>query len=163
VSITRLDFGFDGTSFERQQTALQALLYDPSIQRQEYEQKRLDFLTWGQNLLNDLGSGRSSGAPKRPQEPVLIGTEVRDILLRTAVSPPRKGKSFSVEEDPSLESNLFTENQLINSWVRRHLRRRPMQMDGDPLLGLNDAQTRAIAMMMSDRISLVQGVRRYPS
>lgn len=55
-------------------------------------------------------------------------------------------------------SSLFTDNQLINSWIRRNQRDPPMHMVGDPDLGLNPSQTKAVAMSLGERICLIQGV-----
>lgn len=55
-------------------------------------------------------------------------------------------------------SSLFTDNQLINSWIKRHQRDNPMSMTGDPILRLNASQTKAVAMAMGERLSLIQGV-----
>jgi hypothetical protein len=47
----------------------------------------------------------------------------------------------------------------IRSWARRYSDLNPVRVEGDPVLsGLNATQTRAIAMMVGERISLVQGV-----
>lgn len=63
---------------------------------------------------------------------------------------------------PSLRSlnpsTLLTENQLINSWVKRYRRNNPLVMDGDPETGLNKSQTKAVAMALSEQLSLIQGV-----
>ncbi|GAA6033624.1 hypothetical protein JCM8097_004355 [Rhodosporidiobolus ruineniae] len=54
-------------------------------------------------------------------------------------------------------STLLRSNQLINSWIRRYGRENPMVMPGDPELGLNESQTRAIAMALGEKLSLIQG------
>lgn len=58
-------------------------------------------------------------------------------------------------------SSLFTDNQLINSWIRRNQRDPPMHMIGDPNLGLNPSQTKAVAMSLGERICLIQGVSPF--
>lgn len=55
-------------------------------------------------------------------------------------------------------SSLLMDNQLIRSWVRRYEREDPITMIGDPDIALNPSQTRAVAMALSERLSLIQGV-----
>jgi hypothetical protein len=53
----------------------------------------------------------------------------------------------------------FKEDMRIQSWARRYSEVNPVRVEGDPVLsGLNATQTRAVAMMVGERISLVQGV-----
>lgn len=58
-------------------------------------------------------------------------------------------------------SSMFLDNQLIRSWIRRYERFDPIKMIGDPELGLNPSQTRAVAMALGEKLSLIQGVRFY--
>ena len=47
----------------------------------------------------------------------------------------------------------------IMSWARRYSKEKPIIIEGDPDLGaLNSSQLRAVAMMVGERISLIQGV-----
>lgn len=65
--------------------------------------------------------------------------------------------------DPSAPlhpSPLLRQNQLINSWILRYQREDPIVLPGDPELGLNGSQTRAIAMALGEKMSLIQGVCR---
>lgn len=55
-------------------------------------------------------------------------------------------------------SELLTQNQLINSWVKRYMKDDPMVLPGDPELGLNASQTKAVAMAIGEKLSLIQGV-----
>ena len=103
------------------------------------------------------------------------GTHLRNVLLRSLFP---QSKSFheplqapdDVEYVPreTLEhrsreqhdhSGVFQDDTRIHSWAQRYARHDPIQIDGDPpLLGLNPTQIRAIAMMLGERISFVQGV-----
>lgn len=65
---------------------------------------------------------------------------------------------LSKPENPMHPASLFADNQLINSWIKRHQRAQPMRMTGDPELGLNESQTQAVAMALGERLSLIQGV-----
>lgn len=56
---------------------------------------------------------------------------------------------------------LLTRNKVIDSWTRRYRTpegQDPVVVEGDPEVPLNPSQLRAIAMMLSERLSLVQGV-----
>lgn len=94
-------------------------------------------------------------ASPRPQT-VLPGTALRSVLLDTWVSKDSDSKSPSRIDG----AGFFSDNELIQSWCRRQLveGREPIDIPGDPQLSLNSSQKRAIAMMLSSNISLVQGV-----
>lgn len=76
----------------------------------------------------------------------LSGTPLRDVLL--PLPPP-------LRQTPA--EGLFARDARIRSWYERHSRPRPLAMDGDPDLGLNASQTRAVATMLKEPLSLVQG------
>jgi hypothetical protein len=53
----------------------------------------------------------------------------------------------------------FSQDQRIRSWYLRHMQTKPVWIEGDPPLeGLNDSQRRAVATMVGERVSLIQGV-----
>jgi len=88
-------------------------------------------------------------------ELVLQGTYLWDVLL----------ESFSDDPDPQSKSEenqpgIFFPNQQIQSWAKRYsVLGDPIEVEGDPkLLGLNATQRRAIAVMLKERVSLIQGV-----
>ncbi|KAH9819497.1 P-loop containing nucleoside triphosphate hydrolase protein [Melampsora americana] len=132
----RLDYGWDGTSFDRTSAAVQALHDDPDALRRNLTKKDIERT----NLK-------------------ITGSSLRHPLLLT-----RSNESFTDDpiteypNSPSSTFHLFTRDQRINSWARRHLRHPPLKMPGDPDLGhLNEPQTRAIAMAISTPLSLIQG------
>jgi len=56
-------------------------------------------------------------------------------------------------------SGGLVKNELIRSWTMRYRSEgEVVRSDGDPDIPLNPSQMRAIAMMLSERLSLVQGV-----
>jgi hypothetical protein len=60
---------------------------------------------------------------------------------------------------PGERGGAFKDDMRIQSWARRYAEVRPVRAEGDsPLSGLNETQVRAVAMMIGERISLVQGV-----
>lgn len=68
------------------------------------------------------------------------------------------------EQPPSLGDNhgAFHDDMLISSWANRYSHPNPVVIEGDPqfeeLSRMNETQKRAMAMMIGERISLVQGV-----
>ncbi|WWC89106.1 uncharacterized protein L201_004024 [Kwoniella dendrophila CBS 6074] len=57
-----------------------------------------------------------------------------------------------------IATSILAKNQLIQSWTERYRHAgKPLKIEGDPDVGLNESQMRAIAMMLSERSSLVQG------
>jgi hypothetical protein len=86
----------------------------------------------------------------------LPGTALRSVLLNTWISKDSDGSSPSRLDG----AGFFSDNELIQNWCRRQLveGREPIDIEGDPDLTLNTSQKRAIAMMLSSNISLVQGV-----
>ena len=113
-------------------------------------------------------------------ELVLLGTHMRDVILRSF--SPSDGvyepKPFQSADDASYAAHetldhpaqigsenggIFRDDMRIQSWARRHSRVNPVRVEGDPeLRGLNATQIRAIAMMVSERVTLVHGVRADP-
>ena len=68
--------------------------------------------------------------------------------------------NLSVPLPKTNTSGVFQNNMLIHSWAARYSLPNPVVVEGDPLLnGMNESQIRAMAMMIGERISLVQGVR----
>lgn len=114
--------------------------------------------------------------PSPSSEYILEGTELRDIILRSFIEPEAQLKreteemAASLADIPTVKSitpptpplsfdGAFKEDQRIHSWVRRYLQPNPIVMEGDPSLeGLNSSQIRAMAMMIGERFSLIQGV-----
>lgn len=108
---------------------------------------------------------------------ILQGTHLRDVLLRTfqpSTEPhahiplqPPDAKAYLPHEIlehavQTMDDNagLFKNDMWIQSWAKRYSQVNPLVMEGDPVLkGLNSTQIRALAMMIGQRISLIQGVR----
>ncbi|KAF9451330.1 P-loop containing nucleoside triphosphate hydrolase protein [Macrolepiota fuliginosa MF-IS2] len=114
------------------------------------------------------------------QEHMLPGTGLRDILLRSEdpsrtsvhegynfhalqesddISYPKDALSHDVREFSAKEfEGVFKGDIRIHSWAERHSLDNPLVMEGDPdLAHLNKSQVKAMATMISKRISLVQG------
>ena len=141
--VWRLDLGRPNLVYERMRTAISHLQHDP----QEIDQ---------------TFAGSSS-------QYMLQGTKLRDVILRTF--DPEK----SAPEDVTYPSRdvldheargitnfadlgAFRNDQRIMSWAKRYSKDYPIVMDGDPPIDLNHSQRKAIATMIGQRISLIQGV-----
>jgi hypothetical protein len=113
--------------------------------------------------------------PTSNSQVILQGTHLRDVLLRsfsptvTSVHAPLQAAddvnymSHDTLEHESRQNGdhggAFKDDMRIQSWAKRYSKVNPVRIEGDPVLnGLNATQTRAIAMMIAERISLVQGV-----
>jgi hypothetical protein len=97
------------------------------------------------------------------RETILSGTALRDILLKEFTQP---GKAVPFRKDPShpQRQGMFANDMFIMSWCRRQLRPGGtlLEVEGDPDIRLNTSQRKAIAMMLSERVSLIQGVSQIP-
>ncbi|KAF8901061.1 AAA domain-containing protein [Gymnopilus junonius] len=97
---------------------------------------------------------------------VLQGTHLRDVILRSFIPPSDSIAPPSEDTEPDEKSSganfehagMFKDDQRIQSWARRYSRPNPVVVEGDPPLdGLNQSQIRAMAAMVSERVSLIQG------
>ncbi|KAF8154087.1 P-loop containing nucleoside triphosphate hydrolase protein [Crassisporium funariophilum] len=149
--VWRLDLGRPNLVYERMRNAISYLEHDP----QEIEK---------------LSAERSS-------QFILQGTELRDVFLRTfdPDAPQHKHTGLQAPDDVTYPSHdtlehegrgeggfmnmgAFKDDQRIYSWARRYSRTNPLVMEGDPPLGkMNTSQTKALAAMIGQRISLIQG------
>lgn len=116
----------------------------------------------------------SSNLGESDRENILQGTYLRDVILRS-FQPPSQSEPIPESEVPQevFEEDhheddipsrplkgLFGDDMRIQSWAGRYSDLEPLAVEGDPILrDLNATQIRAVAMMLSNRISLVQGVR----
>jgi hypothetical protein len=109
---------------------------------------------------------------------ILNGTALRDILFRSfqpsdAVAQPQTGRASPTDvlptdvdatpmpSQPAAQRGrgAFWQHAAIASWADRYRRPNPVRFKTDPPLNLNPSQMRAIALMLGERLSLVQGVR----
>lgn len=91
-------------------------------------------------------------------ETILQGTYLRDVIL-ASFAPTREGAELKAQHS-AVRPGVFAADQLIHSWARRYrVPGDPVVVEGDPDLGgLNATQRRAVALMLHERVSLVQGV-----
>ena len=181
---SRLDVGLSDWSLKQQLKAIEALNQNP-YESDQTDYPAPDAINQTQAQVDNSARAQPfSRHSHEAKQTILSGTTLRDKLLRAfqedfipydsssptnevhdqaVVPPPTFTKPFDIDATsvpPLLEqesSGILARNQLIHSWAKRH-RRAQLPMSGDPELELNPSQTRAIAMMLSERLSLVQGV-----
>ncbi|GAA5991284.1 hypothetical protein JCM10908_003238 [Rhodotorula pacifica] len=164
----QIDIGLDVGSYALQEEALQKVYFDPAQQRQRNMLEVLAvqeaFVAASESADQIDTAGAGTGTKSQIREWTLQGTELREEIVPSTATLDAVSESISspaaAEKTPPLrpiESDLFRDNQLINSWIERYRRDDPLVLPGDPDLGLNASQTKAIAMALGDRLSLIQG------
>lgn len=110
------------------------------------------------------------------QKYMLHGTYLRHILLDSFSPTSESTHSTPLQradevEYPSHETldhgskvlkvsrGAFKQDMRIMSWAKRYTRPNPVIVEGDPVLPLNSSQVRAVATMIAEDMSLIQGVR----
>jgi hypothetical protein len=161
----RIDLGLNDHPYRTQRKAIRALQSDPIAQQAD----------------DTPFPSNPSRLPYTPEETILNGTGLRDKILRAfqtdyipytphdTLSEARSAPTIRPDDldaipvpTPSLpsENSILSDDQLIQSWTKRHRKAgRAIRIEGDPDIRLNESQMRAMAMMLSERMSLVQGVR----
>jgi len=124
----RLDLGYSEIGYARMKDAIGYYHLDPDVQEKT--------------------------VVSADREIMLQGTHLRDILLHSF-----KDSTSERTTMPSNGFGIFQDDMRIHSWARRYSRPNPLVVEGDPVLtNLNSTQIQAMAMMVGDRMSLVQGV-----
>ncbi|GAA5985540.1 hypothetical protein JCM11641_007986 [Rhodosporidiobolus odoratus] len=174
----QIDIGLDDTAYALQEAALENLYFDPARQRQRnvshvedaqqvFRQSSVastlrEWTLQGTELRELFVPSISANGSKSPSVPA--GSI--PMPASTVASPPPATPSLTADwplstnlapADSLHPSELLRQNQLINSWIKRYSREEPLAMPGDPDLGLNESQMRAIAMALGERLSLIQG------
>ncbi|GMK53615.1 hypothetical protein CspeluHIS016_0102010 [Cutaneotrichosporon spelunceum] len=176
----RIDIGCSDLAFKKQTEALTRLHLDPVAQdMSEFADKPVKLVP--KSMEDEVLAAADAARQKTPEQRILFGTALRDLLLRRfqADYTPKLDIEDSVAatthnmapcdmeaglsptpHDADSPRGILTQNKLIDSWTRRYRTPAgvaPLVVEGDPEISLNDSQTRAIAMMLSERLSLVQG------
>ncbi|KAM0791996.1 hypothetical protein ACM66B_007108 [Microbotryomycetes sp. NB124-2] len=160
----RIDIGNDDTSYKLQSRAIDNLYFDPERQRKR-----------NADVVEAAQLAHLDGITTTLREWALQGTDLRDLVVPSLDKSRELDRDRTAQQDPQYElfdgdvtqktasepasnpSSLFADNQLINSWIKRHARDDPIKMTGDPDLGLNESQTKAVAMALGQSLSLIQG------
>lgn len=144
----RLDVGRSNIVFERMRTAVLHFNHDPAVLEADQTPDR-QFVIQGTHL-RDVLLRSFSPASASLHQPLQAPDEVQYVSHETLEHQNRDEREYG---------GAFKDDMRIQSWAQRHARTNPITMDGDPVLeGLNATQIRAVAMMIGERISLIQGV-----
>jgi len=135
----RLDVYVSDIGYRRMRSAIEALNYDP---------------------------GKMKAASSLHSEYELHGTYLRKELLEGFVQGISTSSiaDTSIQQSndiPSSRNGLFTLDERIDDWVRRYSHPIPERKEGDPKLPLDISQTQAVAQMIGERFSLIQGVSLF--
>ncbi|GAA5867609.1 hypothetical protein JCM1840_002569 [Sporobolomyces johnsonii] len=179
--VYQIDIGLDDTSYVLQQQAIDNLYFDPSRQRarnaehvKALQQTYLDGTTYGPtsvprewilqgtDLRELIVPKASASRPAVLEDDEFIADEYDSSPAAELAHLPTPESFLTPDLAASTAeslhpSELFAQNQLINSWIKRYARDDPLVMPGDPELGLNESQTKAVAMAMGEKLSLIQG------
>ena len=136
----RLDIGTSDSSYTRMVEALHSLHDDPEMQ-EVASTPRQEIALNGTYLRDVILSGFDTFSPRD-------FLEVADVNARTSGQPAK----------PRSTPGFFVHHYDLMGWAIRHNREEPLKKAGDPEILLNPSQIRAIAQMLSERISVVQGV-----
>lgn len=144
----RLDVGRSNIIFERMRAAILHFNHDPAVLEVGQTPDR-QFVIQGTHL-RDVFLRSFSPASTSLHQPLQAPNEVQYVSHDTLEHQSR---------DEREHGGAYKDDMRIQSWARRFAKTNPIEMDGDPALdGLNATQIRAVAMMIGERISLVQGV-----
>lgn len=147
----RLDLGRPNIMYERMRAAISHLDNDVTEVEGKDPNEKTQYVLQGTHLrdvllrsLSEDGSPSSSSAAN--EEGGENGETIRKADARTSLADFRNGGAFKFD-------------QRIHSWARRYSQPNPIVLDGDPLLpNVNASQLRAMATMIGERVSLIQGV-----
>ena len=113
------------------------------------------------------------------QKYALRGTHLRHVLLDSFSPTSESTHSTPLQQADEAEyvphetldhggrvskdsRGAFKDDVMIMSWAKRYMRPNPVRVEGDPHLPLNASQTRAVATMIGEGMSLIQGVGPPP-
>jgi hypothetical protein len=150
---SRIDLWVSDIVLRRTEEAFATLKSDPVVIDTQSTEARLGERERQLSLENP-------STPILVNESILAGTTLKDILLRDFEQP---GHAVQFRRDPShpQRRGMFGNDVLMMSWCARQLRSdtQPLDIEGDPDVShLNASQRKAIALMISERVSLIQGV-----
>jgi hypothetical protein len=131
----RLDVGFCDVGYLRTLEAIKALNFNPEDQE-----------------------AQSTSS----QEVILRGTYLRKEILQSR-GLPQISDQIDSPGAPDNSSGVFLDgafahDERICDWAKRYSTPNPKRKAGDPEIPLNPTQVQAIAQMLRERVSLVQGV-----
>jgi hypothetical protein len=166
---TRLDLWITDIVMQRMKAAMAALHQDPAQQDLDDQIKSAELSNSVSRTI--LPNGNIVVAVPRkvyPEEQILSGTTLRDILLQTSsvddtlqLSDTVGNSEAGTATSPAQTGSIFWQDDAIRDWAGRHLVEDHVPIHSkasDPVCTLNRSQKRAIATMLAYRVSLIQGV-----
>lgn len=148
----RLDLGQSNIAYERMVTAVSRLSHDVSAIEQAADGGQ-KYVLHGTHLRHILLDSFSPASESTHSAPLQRADEVNYVSHETLDHGSRISKD---------SRSVFKEDMRIMSWAKRYMRPNPVRVEGDPYLPLNLSQVRAVATMIGEPMSLIQGVR-YPA
>lgn len=148
-SLPRLDLGQSNIAHERMVQAIDRLSHDvPAIEQAADDGQR--YMLHGTHLRHTILDSFSPASKSTHSTPLQRADEIN------YVSHGILNHDSRVPED---SRGVFKEDMRIMSWAKRYMRPNPVRVEGDPSLPLNASQIRAVATMVGESMSLIQGVR----
>ena len=145
----RLDLGQSNIAYERMNSAITRLSHDvPAIEQATEDGQK--YMLHGTHLRHILLDSFSPASESTHSTPLQRADEVKYLSHETLDHAGRTSK---------LSRGAFKDDMRIMSWARRYTRPNPVRVEGDPVLPLNSSQVRAVATMIAEDMSLIQGVR----
>lgn len=149
LSLRRLDLGQSNIAYERMTSAISRLSHDvPAIEQAVGDRGK--YMLHGTHLRHILLDSFSPTSGSTHSAPLQRADEVNYLSHETLDHGSR------VSKDPG---GAFKDDMRIMSWAKRYMRPNPVRVEGDPVLPLNSSQVRAVATMIAEDMSLIQGVR----
>jgi hypothetical protein len=150
--LCRLDLGQSNIAHERMVTAISRLSHDvPAIEQASGDGQ--EYMLHGTHLRHVLLDSFSPTSESTHSTPLQKPDEVGYVSHETLDHGSRISKD---------SRGVFKDDMRIMSWAKRYMRPNPVRVEGDPYLPLNASQTRAVATMIGESTSLIQGVRLPP-
>ena len=148
LSLCRLDLGQSNIAYERMNAAISCLSHDIPAIEQAMEDGR-KYMLHGTLLRHTLLDSFSPTSESTHSTPLQRADEVKYLSHETLDHGSKVSK---------VSKGAFKDDMRIMSWARRHIQPNPVIVEGDPVLPLNSSQVRAVATMIAEDMSLIQGV-----
>ena len=148
----RLDLGQSNIAYDRMNTAISCLSHDMFALEQAAEDGQT-YMLHGTHLRHILLNSFSPTSESTHSTPLQRADEVKYVPHETL---DHDGKVSGISR------GAFRDDMRIMSWAKRYMRANPVRVEGDPVLPLNASQVRAVATMIAEGVSLIQGVCSPP-
>ena len=147
-SLFRLDLGQSNIAHARMVAAISRLSHNvPAIEQAAGDGQK--YMLHGTHLRHVLLDSFSPTSKSIHSTPLQQADETEYVPHETLDHGSRVSKD---------SRGAFKDDMRIMSWAKRYMRPNPVRVEGDPCLPLNASQIRAIATMIGEGVSLIQGV-----